>query len=53
MIPRDLGLALVPIVLWLALRAIPGRPRVWWGVGAAAGLVFLIAPPASRSPPWD
>ena len=27
MIPRDLGLALVPIVLWLALRAISGRVR--------------------------
>ena len=46
MIPRDLGLALVPIVLWLALRAISGRARLWWGVGAAGGLVFLIAPPA-------
>jgi len=46
MIPRDLGLALVPIVLWLALRAISGRARLWWDVGAAGGLVFLIAPPA-------
>ena len=46
MIPRDLGLALVPIVLWLALRAISSRARLWWGVGAAGGLVFLIAPPA-------
>jgi hypothetical protein len=46
MIPRDLGLALVPIVLWLALRAISGRAALWWAVGAAGGLVFLIAPPA-------
>jgi len=46
MIPRDLGLALAPIVLWLALRAISGRAELWWGVGAAGGLVFLIAPPA-------
>src|SRR4051794_6009650 len=46
MIPRDLGLALVPIVLWLTLRAISGRAELWWGVGAAGGLVFLIAPPA-------
>ena len=46
MIPRDLGLALVPIVLWLALRAISGRVALWWAVGAAGGLVFLIAPPA-------
>jgi hypothetical protein len=46
MIPRDLGLALVPTVLWLALRAISGRVAVWWAVGAAGGLVFLIAPPA-------
>jgi hypothetical protein len=46
MIPRDLGLALVPIVLWLTLRAISGRAELWWGVGAAGGLVFLVAPPA-------
>src|SRR6476660_854816 len=46
MIPRDLGLALVPIVLWLALRAISGRVAMWWAVGAAGGLVVLIAPPA-------
>jgi hypothetical protein len=45
-IPRDLGLALVPIVLWLALRAISDRVALWWAVGAAGGLVFLIAPPA-------
>ena len=38
MIPRDLGLALVPIVLWLALRAISGR---------AAAVVGLSVPPAA------
>src|SRR3954462_12816064 len=30
MIPRDLGLALVPSVLWLALRVISGRAKLWW-----------------------
>jgi hypothetical protein len=44
MIPRDLGLALTPAVLWIALRAARGERRLWWPAGFATGLVFLIAP---------
>ena len=46
MIPRDLGLALAPIVLWLAMCAARGPERMWWRAGFAGGLVFLVAPPA-------
>jgi len=46
MIPRDLGLALAPIVLWLAMCATRGPERLWWRAGFAGGLVFLAAPPA-------
>jgi hypothetical protein len=46
MIPRDLGLALAPIVLWLAMCAARGPERMWWRAGFAGGLVFLAAPPA-------
>jgi hypothetical protein len=46
MIPRDLGLALAPIALWLAMCATRGPDRTWWRAGFAGGLVFLAAPPA-------
>lgn len=46
MIPRDLGLALAPIALWLAMCAARGPDRMWWRAGFAGGLVFLAAPPA-------
>src|SRR6476469_3131117 len=40
MIPRDLGLALAPIVLWLEMCAARGPERMWWraGVRRRAGL---------------
>src|SRR6185437_6420327 len=37
MIPRDLGLALAPIVLWLAMCAALGPERMWWRAGFAGG----------------
>jgi hypothetical protein len=43
LLPRDLGLMLAPGVLWLSLRAAAPRRR-WAVAGAAAGLVFLMAP---------
>src|SRR4029078_7607188 len=48
--PRALGLALVPLALWLVLRARRRRsPRVAIAAGAAIGLVFLLSPvPAAR-----
>ena len=47
MVPRDLGLALSPVLLWAAVTAARGeRGRAWWGVGFLGGMVFLIAPPA-------
>jgi hypothetical protein len=47
MVPRDLGLALSPVVLWTAITAARGeRGRAWWGVGFLGGIIFLIAPPA-------
>ena len=46
--PRDLGLALVPLALWLVLRARRRRsPRVAIAAGAAIGLVFLLSPVAA------
>jgi hypothetical protein len=47
MIPRDLGLALTPLVLSAALSALHGRRSRWWLTGFIAGLVFLITPPAA------
>jgi hypothetical protein len=47
MVPRDLGLALSPILLWAAVTAAQAeRDRAWWGVGFLGGVIFLIAPPA-------
>ena len=45
-VPRDLGLALSPLVLWAALDAVEGRGAGWWLVGFLGGMVFLVAPPA-------
>lgn len=45
MIPRDAGLAMAPVAVWLGLRAVR-RPAVWWAAGGAVGLTFLVAPPA-------
>ncbi len=42
MIPRDAGLAMAPVAVWLGLRA--RRPALWWAAGGAAGLTFLVAP---------
>jgi hypothetical protein len=47
MVPRDLGLALSPLLLWAAVAAArAGRRRAWWGVGFLGGIIFLVAPPA-------
>jgi len=47
MVPRDLGLALSPILLWAAVTATQAeRARAWWGVGFLGGMIFLVAPPA-------
>src|SRR4029079_2840251 len=40
MIPRDLGLALVPTVLWLALRAVSDRAALWGSLRAPRWPVF-------------
>jgi hypothetical protein len=46
--PRDLGLALVPLALWLVLRARHRRsPRIGLAAGAAVGVVFLLSPVAA------
>ena len=46
--PRDLGLALVPLALWLVLRARARRSRaIAAGAGASIGLVFLLSPVAA------
>jgi len=46
--PRDLGLALVPLALWLVLRAARRRsPRIGLAAGAAVGVVFLLSPVAA------
>jgi hypothetical protein len=47
MVPRDLGLALAPLLLWAAVAAAHAEARrAWWGVGFLGGIVFLVAPPA-------
>jgi hypothetical protein len=46
-VPRDLGLALSPLLLWAAVKAARvERGRAWWGVGFLGGIIFLAAPPA-------
>jgi hypothetical protein len=46
--PRDLGLALVPLALWLVLRARRRRsPRTGVAAGAAVGIVLLLSPVAA------
>lgn len=46
--PRDLGLALVPLALWLVLRARRrSSPRAGVAAGAAVGIVFLLSPVAA------
>ncbi len=45
--PRELGLALVPLVAWAAVRAAHRSAPRWWAVaGATAGLAFLASPVA-------
>jgi hypothetical protein len=47
MVPRDLGLALSPLLLWSAVAAAHAEARrAWWGVGFLGGVIFLVAPPA-------
>ena len=46
--PRDLGLALVPLAVWLVLRARRrSSPRTAAAAGAAVGIVFLLSPVAA------
>ncbi len=46
--PRDFGLALVPLVLWLFLRALRRRsPALGAAAGAALGFVLLLSPIAA------
>ena len=45
--PRELGLALLPLAVWAAVRAAQrSSPRWWAAAGAAAGLAFLASPVA-------
>ena len=45
--PRELGLALVPLAAWAAVRAAHRSAPRWWALaGAAAGLAFLASPVA-------
>ncbi len=45
--PRELGLALVPLAAWAGVRASRrASPRWWAAAGAAAGLAFLASPVA-------
>jgi hypothetical protein len=45
--PRELGLALLPLAAWAAVRAAQrSSPRWWAAAGAAAGLAFLASPVA-------
>ena len=46
-IPRELGMALVPLAAWAGVRASRrASPRWWAAAGAAAGLAFLASPVA-------
>jgi hypothetical protein len=45
--PRELGLALVPLAAWAGVRAARRASACWWAAaGAAAGLAFLASPVA-------
>ncbi len=45
--PRELGVALLPLAAWAAVRAAHRASPRWWGVaGAAAGLAGLASPVA-------
>jgi hypothetical protein len=45
LVPRDLGVCMVPLVLWAFVRALDARSRPGLlAVGAAGGLAFLCAP---------
>ena len=45
--PRELGLALLPLAAWAAVRAAHrASPRWWVAAGAAAGLAFVASPVA-------
>jgi hypothetical protein len=45
--PRELGVALLPLAAWAAVRAARrSSPRWWAAAGAAAGLAFLASPVA-------
>jgi hypothetical protein len=45
--PRELGLALLPLAAWAAVRAAHRVSARWWGVaGAATGLAFVASPVA-------
>ncbi|HEY7259436.1 MAG TPA: glycosyltransferase family 39 protein [Gaiellales bacterium] len=46
-LPRELGLALVPLAVWTAVRAARRASGRWWAAaGAASGLAFLASPVA-------
>ena len=46
-LPRELGLALVPLAAWAAVRAAHRSAPRWWSLaGAASGLAFLASPVA-------
>ena len=46
-LPRELGLALVPLAVWAAVRAAHRSEPRWWALaGSAAGLAFLASPVA-------
>ena len=45
--PRELGMALLPLAAWAAVRAARRGSARWWGLaGAAAGLAFVASPVA-------
>ena len=45
--PRELGLALLPLAAWAAVRAAHRMSARWWAVaGAASGLAFVASPVA-------
>ena len=47
-LPRELGIALIPLGLWLSLRAVRARSwRLSAAAGALAGAVLMIAPIAA------
>ena len=45
LVPRDLGVCMVPLVLWAFVRALAGRSRTGLlAAGSGGGLAFLCAP---------